>query len=96
MNIEQRLAKLERTSRYWRFTAVALGLTLVAITAMGLADDADQIPDVIKARRFEVVNEQGIPQVSLWHAREGGAAWNVAGLQGGSQRYGQDILLEQG
>ena len=74
MNVEQRLAKLERTSRYWRFTAVALGLTLVAITAMGLADDAEQVPDVIKARRFEVVNEQGTPQVILsQHEQLGGA-----------------------
>ena len=74
MNIEQRLAKLERTSRYWRFTAVALGLTLVAITAMGLADDAEQVPDVIRARRFEVVNEQGTPQVILsQHEQLGGA-----------------------
>ncbi len=73
MNVELRLAKLERTSRYSRFAAVALGLTLVAITAMGFAKDADKIPDVIRARRFEVVNEQGTPQVSLWHVRDGGA-----------------------
>ena len=61
MTLEERVEKLERSARRWRAAAVALGL-------LGLAGAAQNAPDTIKARHFEVVDERGKPAATLGSA----------------------------
>ncbi len=62
MTTEHRIERLERTNRRYRW-----GITIVIFAAMivGAAGAGDDVSDVIRAKRFEVVNEEGRPVVSL-------------------------------
>ena len=62
MATEQRIERLERTNRRYRW-----GITLVIFAAMivGAAAAGDDVPDVIRARKVEGVNEAGMPVASL-------------------------------
>jgi len=76
MTVEQRIETIERSLRRWRRIAASLCVVLVVIGTAAACDGDDAnnagavatsgqegIPDVIKARRFEVVNEDGVPVV---------------------------------
>lgn len=54
MNVEKRITKLERELRYWRLAVVAPVLLVLLI-----ATDKPAVPDVVKARSFEVVSDDG-------------------------------------
>lgn len=62
--LEDRLQKLERTNRRWRWAALGLGTALVAMSAMA-AHRADDVADLVQARRFEMVNDKGLPLVAI-------------------------------
>ncbi len=71
MTIEERLDHLEKANRRWRTFAVSLSLVL----AMGLfmAQGPGQIiPDVIRAKKIEVIGKNGSPVVSLSSWDRGG------------------------
>ena len=58
MTIEERIERLERTNRRYRLMFTLLGV--VAICAVGIsATQDDGIPDVIQAKAFEVVDDEG-------------------------------------
>ena len=71
MTIEQRLEKLERTVRRYQLAFGILGLALLATTAIACSQQAlaaqknAAIPEVIRARKFEVVARNGTPVVQI-------------------------------
>jgi hypothetical protein len=69
MNIERRITRLERTNRRWRF--IALGVTLIGAVMMGAAK-RDEIPELIRARTFQVVDAKGRTAVDI-------SSWKLGG-----------------
>ena len=55
--IESRVARLERQCRLYRQLFILAGLVLVALISYGAIKP---IPDVIRAKRFEAVTEDGV------------------------------------
>lgn len=79
MNIEQRLEALEqnvrngaRQARRWRNIALGSCAMLVCVCALGADQARDHIPQVIRARTFEVVGPNGIVMARLGQARGDG------------------------
>lgn len=54
--LENRLARLERGMRFWRGLALLLGLAILAALARGAAGPS---ADLVRAKRIELVNDQG-------------------------------------
>jgi len=71
MTIEQRLEKLERTVRRYQLAFGVLGLALLATTAIACSQQAlgaqnnAAIPEVIRARKFEVIARNGTKPVTI-------------------------------
>ena len=78
MTTEQRIQRLERTNRRYRW-----GIAIVIFAAMivGAAGAGDDVSDVIRARKCEVMNEEGTP-VALTRSWEPGGGVNVTGNKG--------------
>jgi hypothetical protein len=101
MTIEQRLEKLERTVRRYQLAFGVLGLALLATTAIACSQQAlaaqnnAAIPEVIRARRFEVVARNGRPIVvikSLKFVDTGREYGSITGLtDGGVQLFGASV-----
>jgi hypothetical protein len=76
MGIEERIARLERTNRWWRWAAIALAFLLVVNlcctpsdtgkTASAQSLDPNVIHDKIRAKRIEIVDEKGQLQGSCF------------------------------
>ncbi len=65
MNMEERLARLERQNRF-------LLLVLVAVTgAFAVAATEDGVPDVVRAKAFHVVGKDGAVLVKLGASTDG-------------------------
>ncbi len=62
MDENTRLSKLEKQVRRLRLVLAAVGAGLLALVVSGLSDP---VPDVLRARRVEVVNSQGRIVVAL-------------------------------
>src|SRR5689334_10156806 len=67
MTLEQRLEALEqsvrdggRQLRRWRTLAIGSSVVLLAICTMAAAERTGLIPDVLRAKSFEVINDQGL------------------------------------
>ncbi len=60
MNVEERVAKLERSARRWRLAAVLAGLG-----GVGLGAARSGVPDEIRAKRFVVEDGQGRDRIVL-------------------------------
>lgn len=73
-SLESRVARLERQLRLQR---TLTGLALLALTAMIALGATEGIPDVIRARRFEVVDSVGRPLVTLKTTAFGGQVQTV-------------------
>ena len=73
MTTEQRVERLERTNRRYRW-----GIAIVIFAAMiaGAAGAGDDVPDVIRARKFEVVTQWGTPVVVMESWKLGGRSGN--------------------
>ena len=65
---ESRVSKLEQDNRRLKLTVGALLLVLAAVPLIG-AVMPDQIQDVVQARKFEVVDENGTERA--WMEAEG-------------------------
>lgn len=63
--LSQRVAKLERRNRF-----LTLLLLLAPILAIG-GWQASPVPDLLRVRRLEVVDERGVPMVILGTGRKG-------------------------
>ena len=62
--VEERVRKLEQSMTRWRRAALGLGGVLVLVSTMA-ANQEEVIPDVIKARSIEVINEKGEAVVQM-------------------------------
>ncbi len=71
MTIEERLDHLEKANRRWRVFAVSLSLVL-AVGLFMAQGRSQMVPDVIRAKKIEVVGKNGAPVVSL-------SAWDRGG-----------------
>lgn len=73
MEMEARIAALERRVRRGRAALLGLGLVLVAVLATG---QGAAVPDVLRARQFEVVGPQGdtLAELNAWDDEHGGLA----------------------
>ena len=64
LEIEKRIESLERTNRRWRYaTGLFAALLLVSLTVG--AKVTDSVPDVLQARRIEVLTPDGKPAIVL-------------------------------
>lgn len=68
MTTEERLGRLERQNRRMKKGLIALSLALASTLIMGQAIRSE-IPNVIRARKFEVVNGRGRTMVELGSTR---------------------------
>ena len=88
---EDRLERLERQNRWLKG---GLGLSMLAVVAGGLLGIAgqDEIPDVIKAKAFHVVTDEGIVLVKLedTHGFGLGAAGSVTTFNG---KTGKEVAM---
>lgn len=58
--LESRVLRLERGLNRWKLAAGGLAVLVIAAIAIGATSrDAQNLPDVIRARRFEVVGATG-------------------------------------
>ena len=72
MDIEQRIAHLERSNRHLRIGLVILTIAITTVLIVGQAKP-EKVPDVIQAKQFQVVNDKGQKLVRLGAPRgEGG------------------------
>ncbi|MBA4019887.1 MAG: hypothetical protein C0483_22195 [Pirellula sp.] len=79
MTVEQRLEALEqnvrdgaRQARRWRNIAFGSCALLVGVCALGADQATDHIPQIIRARTFEVVGPNGVVMARLGQARGDG------------------------
>jgi hypothetical protein len=63
-DLERRIEALEKVNRRWRYAAVLLGSVLL-IALVGGAKSADEVPDLLQARRIEVLRPDGKPGIVL-------------------------------
>jgi hypothetical protein len=92
MSTEERLARLERSQRWLRFANVALVGTVLALAVpcctarkdnalpTAAASSAESVPEVIRARSFEVVNHGGQAVLSVGITSDGNGAIRVKNL----------------
>ena len=63
-DVESRLVALEKAVRRWRYAAFVTGVVLL-IGAIGAASAPDNVRDVLRARRIEVLAPDGEPAIVL-------------------------------
>lgn len=74
LDVVARIERLERANR--RLTLLSCGLLLLPVFGIaGWQDPALTVPDVLKVKRLEVIDQRGVPMVTLSTGRndEGGA-----------------------
>ena len=64
MLLESRLSKVEQDNRRLKLTVGALLLVLAAVPLIG-AVMPEQIPEMIQARAFHVIDENGVDRVRM-------------------------------
>ncbi|MHC4740961.1 MAG: hypothetical protein ACYS8Z_03560 [Planctomycetota bacterium] len=75
-DLERRIEALEKVNRRWRYAAVLLGSVLLIALVSG-AKSAEEVPDLLQAKRIEVVRPDGKPGIVL-EARAEGSALNLS------------------
>ena len=100
-SVEARVLKLEQSMRSWKRTAVVSLVMLVGIAALGAQPLPTYIPEVMHARRFDVVNEKGTVVASIGIVRGNGsvALYNTEGklqLLAAGSTDGGDLSLCDG
>lgn len=74
MDIEERLVRVERQCRIYRSIFVLAGLGLIAFVSLGLDHGENEIQDVVRTRRLEVVNKEGKAVGSMFSGFQNGGA----------------------
>jgi hypothetical protein len=106
MSLEQRFDRLESANRQWRVATIILGVLVAALVftsrpqGSSIATAGAAAPELIRARRFEVVNEKGDTLVAI-AAGNGGVGelsiYNAQKIQlvnlGGSEIFGGGLFL---
>jgi hypothetical protein len=64
MDIEQRFAHLERSNRRLRTGLLSLTIAITTVLIVGQAKP-EMVPDVIQAKEFQVVGDNGLPLVRM-------------------------------
>ena len=64
MTIEERIERLERTNRRYRLMFTLLGVLAICTVGISATQD-DGVPDVIRAKVFEVVDDEGNGLVTI-------------------------------
>lgn len=95
--IEAQLGRTQRSARRWRMTAICLATPLAVLT-LGAAMQASSTPDVLRARRLEIVDSQDRVIMLVSHDGVGGRIdlWNDTGVNTvrvGSTPDGGDIVV---
>ena len=72
LSIEDRLAALEKSNRRLRIALVAAALGGAALAGFGFTRPTP-VPDLIQAKKFEVVNDHGTPVVWMETGPKGGS-----------------------
>ena len=63
-DLERRIETLEKVNRRWRYAGVSLmGILLIALVSGGKS--TDKVPDLLQARRIEVLGLDGKPRIVL-------------------------------
>lgn len=70
--LQRRLEAVEKSSRRWKWATLALGLTLLTLTAVAADKPERSTPEVVIARKFVAVNERGEPVAFLGHSKNVG------------------------
>lgn len=68
--LEARLNRLERSARRWRTTVLGMGLALAAVVLVAAGPGG--APELIEARKFQVVDAGGNPMIALSSNSMGG------------------------
>ena len=68
--IEERVRKLEQQVGYWRVAASAV--ILLAVAGLSIGASHNEIPETLRCRNLQIVNEAGETVVSLDHWMLGG------------------------
>ncbi len=89
MNIEDRIERLERSSRSWRWLSAGLMLALGGAMTMGQQDAKTK---VVEAQEFRVVDEEGRKLATLGFDPAGGSQLVFFDLRG-KPRAGLGILI---
>ena len=63
--VEERLSDLERTNRRYRSALVGIG-SIALLGATMAAHQEPQVPEVVQAKRFEVVDESGNTRIAMF------------------------------
>ena len=92
--LESRVDKLEQDNRRLKLALGALLLTLAAVPLIG-AVMPEQIPDVIQARKFEVIDENGTRRAGL-HATGIGFTDESNNIRAGMNADGSAYFDESG
>ncbi len=75
-DLERRIEALEKVNRRWRYAAVSLaGVLLIALVSAGKMPD--DVPDLLQARRIQVVAPDGKPAIVL-SARADGSSLSLS------------------
>jgi len=95
--LSQRLSMLEKSNRRWRNSALVLGIIAVSLVSIAAIP---AIPDLIQAKRIELLNPQGDVVVSLTSEGNSGAInvnngfkTNIFSMTGNS--YGNGVMKVQ-
>ncbi len=84
--LEERVAGLERAARRWRYAAVVLGM-LLAVGVTVAAKKPEGVPEVLRAKRIEVVRPDGAVAIEL--RAEDRQAWlSLRGTRDGERSIG--------
>jgi len=81
-DIERRIAKLEKASRYWRGATLVL-VVLFLTFLIGAASPSGRIPAVLKAKRIELIGSNGKPVIIMGSQGRGSA---LSMIEYGSKR----------
>ena len=70
MNVETRLARLERSNCCLKVICSALAIALASVFVLAATEKKDEVADVVRARRIQVVDQRGRTGVEI-NARGG-------------------------
>ena len=79
MTTEQRIDKLEQQCRLYRNLFILAGLMLVALIGYGAVES---IPNIIRAKRFEVIDKDGNVVARLGHYHRGSGSLEILTREG--------------
>jgi hypothetical protein len=73
-SVEERLARVEKLVWRWKLAVVVLSMTILGFTAMGAQPELPTyVPDVIHARRIDIVNNKGVVVASVGQVKGNGS-----------------------